>query len=80
MEALQGEILERTGLLETLEKDIEKVAKLIGKSTQNLQAVAGGKTSKVIGELQINLDEIRRILHRTSQFSFINCQIRCNEN
>ena len=59
MEALQGEILERTGLLETLEKDIEKVAKLIGKSTQNLQAVAGGKTSKVIGELQINLDEIR---------------------
>ncbi len=59
MEALQGEILERTGLLETLEKDIEKVAKLIGKSTQNLQAVAGGKTSKVIGELQISLDEIR---------------------
>jgi len=59
MEALQGEIIERTGLLETLEKDIEKVAKLIGKSTQNLQAVAGGKTSKVIGELQISLDEIR---------------------
>jgi chromosome segregation protein len=59
MEALQGEILERTGLLETLEKDIEKVAKLIGKSTQDLQAVAGGKTSKVIGELQISLDEIR---------------------
>ncbi len=43
MEALQGEIIERTGLLETLEKDIEKVAKLIGKSTQNLQAVAGRK-------------------------------------
>ena len=59
MEALQGEIIERTGLLETLEKDIEKVAKLIGKSTQNLQAVAGGKTSKVISELQISLDEIR---------------------
>tara|TARA_B100000809_G_C15065478_1_gene504018 strand:+ start:1 stop:1290 length:1290 start_codon:yes stop_codon:yes gene_type:complete len=59
MEALQGEILERTGLLETLEKDIEKVAKHIGKSTQDLQAVAGGKTSKVIGELQISLDEIR---------------------
>ena len=59
MEALQGEILERIGLLETLEKDIEKVAKLIGKSTQDLQAVAGGKTSKVIGELQISLDEIR---------------------
>ena len=46
-------------MLETLEKDIEKVAKLIGKSTQNLQAVAGGKTSKVISELQISLDEIR---------------------
>ena len=59
MEALQGEIIERMGLLETLEKDIEKVAKLIGKSTQNLQAVAGGKTSKVISELQISLDEIR---------------------
>ena len=51
-ESLQGEIIERTGLLEGLEKEIQEVSTKIGKATANLQAVAGGKTSKVISELQ----------------------------
>ena len=59
VEALQGEIIERTGLLEGLEKDIKEVSAKISKATGNLQAVAGGKTSTVISELQNNLDEER---------------------
>jgi len=59
VEALQGEIIERTGLLDGLEKDIQKVSTKISKATENLQAVAGGKTSKVISELQNTLDEER---------------------
>ena len=59
VEALQGEIIERTGLLEGLEKNIKEVSAKISKATGNLQAVAGGKTSTVISELQNNLDEER---------------------
>ena len=62
IEALQGEILERTDLLVNLEKDIEKSSKAIGEATTNLQAVAGGKTSKVIADVQISLDESRKEL------------------
>ncbi len=62
VEGLQGEIIERTGLLEGLEKDIQKEATKISKATANLQAVAGGKTSKVISELQNGLDEEREEL------------------
>ena len=34
----------------------------IGKATSNLQAVAGGKTSKVIADIQISLDKSREEL------------------
>ena len=66
VEALQGEIIERTGLLEGLENDIKEVSAKISKATGNLQAVAGGKTSTVISELQNNLDE-ERVQLSTSQ-------------
>ena len=62
VEALQGEIIERTTLLEGLETDIKEVSTKISKATKNLQDVAGGKTSKVISELQNNLDESRELL------------------
>ena len=62
IEALQGEIVERTDLLVKLEKDIEESSKEIGEATTNLQAVAGGKTSKVIAEVQISLDGSREEL------------------
>ena len=62
IEALQGEIVERTDLLVKLEKDIEESSKEIGEATTNLQAVAGGKTSKVIAEVQISLDGSREKL------------------
>jgi chromosome segregation protein len=62
VEALQGEIVERITLLEGLETDIQKVSTKISKATKNLQDVAGGKTSKVISELQNKLDESRELL------------------
>ncbi|MBE28282.1 MAG: chromosome segregation protein SMC [Euryarchaeota archaeon] len=62
IEALQGEIVERSNLLEKLEKDIEKSAKRIGKATETLQAVASGKSSKIIAEMQISLDQSREEL------------------
>ena len=62
IEALQGEILERSDSLEKLEKEIEKGAKEISKATENLQAVADGKASKVIAEMQISLDKSREEL------------------
>ena len=62
IEALQGEILERTDLLVNLEKDIDKSGKEISKAISHLQAVAGGKTSKVIADIQISLDQSREEL------------------
>tara|TARA_B110000438_G_scaffold301057_1_gene354986 strand:- start:6778 stop:10365 length:3588 start_codon:yes stop_codon:yes gene_type:complete len=62
VEALQGEIVERITLLEGLETDIQNVSTKISKATKNLQDVAGGKTSKVISELQNKLDESRELL------------------
>jgi chromosome segregation ATPase len=62
MEALQGEIIERTGLLEKLDVEIGAVAGEINQATKDLQAVADGKSSKVIGELQTGLDDTREDL------------------
>jgi len=62
VEALQGEIIERTGLLEKLDVEIGAVAGDINQATKDLQAVADGKTSKVIGELQTGLDDTREDL------------------
>ena len=64
IEALKGEIIERTDLLYKLDKEIEISSKRIGDATTNLQAVAGGKTSKTIAEVQINLDKDREELAR----------------
>ena len=62
VEALQGEIIERKGLLKKLEDEISGVAKKINSSSKDLQMIAGGKSSKVIGELQKKLEEQRREL------------------
>ena len=62
IEALQGEIIERTDLLQKLEENINRGTKKISKATENLQAAAGGKTSKVIAEIQISLDGSREEL------------------
>ncbi|MEC9332433.1 MAG: hypothetical protein VYA07_00100, partial [Candidatus Thermoplasmatota archaeon] len=62
VEALQGEIIERTGLLEKLDVDIDAVAGDINLATKDLQAVADGKSSKVISELQTGLDDTREDL------------------
>ena len=62
VEALQGEIIERKGLLKKLEGEISGVAKKINSSSKDLQMIAGGKSSKVIGELQKKLEEQRREL------------------
>ena len=62
VEALQGEIIERTGLLEKLDGEIGAVAGDINQATKDLQAVADGKSSKVIGELQTGLDDTREDL------------------
>ena len=59
---MHGEIIERTDLLVNLEKDIDKSGKEISKATSDLQAVADGKTSKVIADIQISLDQNREEL------------------
>ncbi len=62
VEALQGEIIERGELLEKLDVKINVIASDISESTKGLQAVAGGKSSKVIAELQSKLDVTRENL------------------
>ena len=62
VEALHGEIIERGGLLEKLDSEINSITSDISKATKNLQMVAGGKSSKLIGELQSKLDLTRENL------------------
>jgi len=62
VEALQGEIIERQGFLESLEGDITEVTNKITKSSKDLQIIAGGKTSKIIGDLQTEVEQNRQEL------------------
>ena len=81
VEALQGEIIERKESLETLEDEIQSITGEISNSTKDLQAIAGGKSSKNIAKLQSELDEFREELSgKQSKFAALSAKTEATKS